>query len=632
MKRIIPILFTHPYARLGWWTGALVCLCHVLFYAFAEEIWSVWIPPRPETLTPTIAYGITGLYTSQTEPDGIEAFVLHGILWLIVGWGFLQTTYFNKWPVWPAIGLCLLILVRAGFHMPADGFLFGSGVKFYPVSITALTAFMLLVYAAARRYKPWQVGLWLGLLAIPCFVAGAAPSEWDYSFIFAPAYAWISGASLPDIYFQYDLLLSAIAALWMKSGLDLSRFQHLGQASLWLFSTGVFWLGKGLFKETQLALYLLIVAFIMRVFPYYTDAYAEFQMSPLRLDWWLPVILVAWKKGTQHWAVGLLLAVLVCVHRSFGIFFSIAYVEYIAFLILTEWAERQFNVTVLKEIVRKAMQTYALSISLILVGFLTTYLIFGNILPTGMRIYQSLKIGFMRVHETSFFWYVAGILGLTTATLWSCRARLSATYFHTALLLIILTISNLLYFLGRSHEHNLPNSSGPVVVVLFIWMDLLWRASEHKPSDNPVFRMIRFLPLAVIWFVGIAYTVGIKDKVRGMAINLRQGHLIYPFIRPTEQRLQQIRLLTNHSPKVYFYDKSLGKDFWYTFDGGYQPVGYFQPYSAWALMPDLLSFLQNLLDQGYYLVTETSTEADAILPHLHFRTKVTKDGFIVVSN
>ncbi|WP_146010921.1 hypothetical protein [Siphonobacter sp. BAB-5405] len=620
-------LFRHSYAQLGWWIGAGVSVLHVLFYQFAELIWDQWTPPKPETLTPTIAYGLTGLYTNQTEPDGIEAFVLHGSMWVLVGWGLIKTVYLKNWSVWPAVGLCVLFFFRAGFHPPADGFLFGTGVRYYPVVLVGLSAFVAGVIWLSSHYKPWHAWLWLAALAVPCFIAGGRPSDWDYSFVFAPAYALVSGISIKDIYFQYDLLLSGLAALFFKWHIDLNYFQVLGQASVWIFCVLIFWWAKEVFQAKQLALYLLVVVFIMRLFPYYTDTYAEFQMSPLRLDWWIVVALLAWKKGTDHWSVGLLLAFLLVLHRSFGIFYSIAYVEYIVLTMGSELLGPSGQKTKFLPLVQTYVRRYAINVILLGTGLIVTYLIFGNVLSPGMKIYQSLKIGFMRVAPTSFFWYIIGIIALTGATLFRFKEEVSLQYREAVFLLMALTICNLFYFLGRSHEHNLPNTSGPVFVLLFVWIDSLWR---RKIPVRSIRRVLYWLPVGILWFSGLAYMVGIKDKLSGMATNVRHRRTIYSFQHPSSAKRAMIRRLTNHSSKVYFYDESLGKNFWYTLDGQYPPVGYYQPYSAWPLLTELIPFFQNLLDEGYYLVTETPSEAAAILPHLRYTSKVTKDGFIVV--
>jgi len=63
--------------------------------------------------------------------------------------------------------------------------------------------------------------------------------------------------------------------------------------------------------------------------------------------------------------------------------------------------------------------------------------------------------------------------------------------------------------------------------------------------------------------------------------------------------MKEIRIHTNYSDKVYFADEL---DFFYTYYGGYAPVGYASPYMTWIFRKDLAKFLQGLLDNGYYIV------------------------------
>ena len=108
----------------------------------------------------------------------------------------------------------------------------------------------------------------------------------------------------------------------------------------------------------------------------------------------------------------------------------------------------------------------------------------------------------------------------------------------------------------------------------------------------------------------------------------RARPFIYPIAKPTVYDYSNIKEITNNSAKVYFLGNN---DFILTYYGGYQPIGYFNPYASWVFKKDLFLFLQKLLNDGYYLVCDNPTYIKDTFPELVYSIVKTKEGYTAVS-
>lgn len=74
----------------------------------------------------------------------------------------------------------------------------------------------------------------------------------------------------------------------------------------------------------------------------------------------------------------------------------------------------------------------------------------------------------------------------------------------------------------------------------------------------------------------------------------------------------EVKTVTDNSPKVYFVTDD---DFLLNYYGGYAPVGYYTPLFAWKSRTEFNTFLQELVDNGYYLVTDEDL-VRTVLPYI----------------
>lgn len=628
-------------------------IMYSLFYQFSDLIWSfnLKIPPY-ELIPPVRAYIF--------EHDGIEAYVLYSIMFVIIITTYVITQVItlikNKTTYLFIIATLLftssIFLFKIGFYPPMEavspkGFdiplLFG-------IAVIIGVCFLIDKYLKGILY--WIVPL---IILIPiCFIAISSISVFDYSFVLAPAMRMLDGAPLSEIYFQYDLLLSLLAAFWMKMKLDINQFQVLGQLSFYLFFIASLFFAKQFFSSKKLALLLLISLVLTRYYSIAAEPVSLFQITPLRLDLWLIVLLLAYSKGAYHWIVGAFIGFLIITHRNLGLIYLISYLELIIALLSIEVVvsicNKEFNASTFKTIFKKHFSLSLKNILIIVGSIAISIFLFKGFIAESALIYQRLGIGMIQIARDSFYWYVPILFSLVFVLLLKFRNTLSSQYFNTGLLILFLAIGNSMYFFGRSHEHNILNASGALILTLFLLFDLLGQGettpqplakkeTAKKGKATPTETKAKFdfkkimlsaLPILFILGSGYFYSDRISSKFKTQKKNYKNGQFIYPIENaPTPNDFATIQKLTNNSKNVYFLNYRT--DFLYYYYGNYSHVGYFNPCSAWVLKDDLTDFLQGLLDQKYYIVTNTLPDVADLLPKMKYNKIITENGFTVIS-
>jgi hypothetical protein len=257
--------------------------------------------------------------------------------------------------------------------------------------------------------------------------------------------------------------------------------------------------------------------------------------------------------------------------------------------------------------------------------------------------YRKYGIGMLPISKDSFYWYVPVILSSLFVLLFFYRQKLGVKYFATGIFVILLGISNSMYFFGRSHENNILNISAILILALFILFDILFstvteikvkpaKAKRNTARPFPSLKkgMMLSLPLLLIFFTGFFYSARIYDKFNQKVENLGKGQYMYPLL-PNPIDITTIRQLTNNSPKVYFLD--FYSDFYYYYYGGYTPMGYFSPCASWVFKNDLTGFLQTLLDDQYFIVVDKNRIEiqNESLQQLKYNKSEEKNSFIAIS-
>jgi hypothetical protein len=473
------------------------------------------------------------------------------------------------------------------------------------------------------------------ILLVPvCFIA-TEPISWiDYSYIFAPALRLLNGAPISDIYFQYDLLPSLLAAAWMKLGPDLNSFQILAQGGYYAAILGVFLLSEKLFYNKQLPLFLVTALILGRIYASPFEVVSCFQVTPLRLDLWLPLVMIVYWKGPYHWSAGLVCGLLILLLKNFGIIYSLAYLQLLITLYLISYFDIERDASRKGTLIAYWRQC-SVPVLIIVFSSIASYLIFRNDMYGGYSgYYQKIGIGFIQIEANSFYWYVPPIISMTAILLVRLINYVSPNYIAAGFLLLYCAIGNSIYFFGRSHENNILNISIVLLFLFFLMLDLIacfLKEGAGKAAAPSLLRRhgVTGTAVAMVAVIILSYSHNISRKFITQFRNAENAQLIYPLntdLRPLQGYVTALRAATGNSDKVYFVNKS---DFILYYYGGYTPIGYCNPFQSWIFIADLNIFLQGLLDKGYYLVS--SPDLMYLLAKLHYNYVQAVGTSIVVS-
>ena len=326
---------------------------------------------------------------------------------------------------------------------------------------------------------------------------------------------------------------------------------------------------------------------------------------------WVPLLVLVYRWGPYHWSVGLLCGALILLLKTFGIIYSLAYLQLLITVWIVNYADgKREAVSLLRSMTNHGKRCSA-PVIIIAGCSIASYFLFRNdVYGNYSSYYQKIGIGFIKIATDSFYWYVPAVVSTVTILLFKLRNSVSSSYLNTGLLLTYCSIGNSIYFFGRSHEHNILNVSIVLIFLFFFMLDLISRAlSEFGRKEGGPSFLHRYgivcVASAFIIVVIVSYSRNILKKSYAQVTNITEGQLIYKHEVDKDfyRYMDIIKIATKKSPKVYFIQEV---DFYSYYYGGYAPVGYCNPFTSWIFTKDLNHFLQGLLDNGYYLVYSLS--------------------------
>ncbi|MCW3123026.1 MAG: hypothetical protein JWQ38_2518 [Flavipsychrobacter sp.] len=588
----------------------------MIFYAFSHWIWS---------FNPHVSAGdvTTIIAVSIFEHDGAESFVLYTMMFLNIAFTLLLTPWLlktgtNKTRYLSVYAVLLLLscyyFYKTGFYPPVVTFL-GVGNIVIPLLLMTLCISVYFIYLRTRLIAFSIITL---LCAYAALLSYSPPNHIDIEFILAPALRLLHGFKVPDIYFQYDLYMSLLAELWLKYNVQLDSFVYLGNISFFLFFIGAFVFGEKFFKTKGLSVVFMIALITTRVYAQGNDSLTLLQVTPMRLDLWLIVLLIVNKFGVRHWLTGIFLGLMILFHRNLGLIYTVAYLELLVIMYLIDivplFLSKKADLKSLSELFVKHLRSNLINLAILTVSVVLCFVLFHEFFSASARLYRKLGIGMLPISKMSFYWYVPLLFSSVATFLYLYRERLGSKYVTTGIFIVLLAISNSMYFFGRSHENNILNICGVIVFALFLLFDIL--IVLHAPNEQKQqagntskrkfltkSRAFMLLPVLFVLLTGYFYSDRIETKARTQYDNLLTGTFYYPLTTGAYD-IASAKQLTNNSPKVYFLD--FWTDFYYCYYSGIAPQGYYSPCSAWIYKKEFDDFMQSLLDDGYYIVYEQS--------------------------
>jgi hypothetical protein len=569
------------------------------------------------------------------ERDGIEVYALY-IAVFLQGALLISSTYAlnligdtNRriFLLIVSIIISVLYFFSIGFHLPMSDFAektWSTAIQ-QTYDILPGVALVGMCFYLVRNHSTLTNVAVAIFLAPVCFISTGPAYLPDYGYIFAPALQIINGVNLSNIYFQYDLLLSLVAALTLYSSNPVELLQIVGQFTFYLLFFGIFLFSKRLFVDKRLSVFLLICIVLIRVYAGEHNMLTSFQVTPLRLDLWVILLVTAYFCGPSHWLTGTALGLLIFFHRNFGIIYFAAYCQLVALMFYLDYHDlKKIGSSKYLQLHKLTIQyflKYRFNLFLTFVAFAcATYMLGGN----GAYRYQNIGIGFLRIASSSFFWYAALLLTAAFVLLIYSRRRVSKKYFTCGCFLILLATGNSLYFFGRSHENNIINISTIYTFVLFLFIDLMqMQLSQPSNAKRSNYRDATMLgSCSIVLLICIVYANNVGNKTMRQVQNLSSWQFVYPnpFSKSVmEENIASIRSVTGNSKKVYFVSSI---DYLYYHHGNFMPVGYYSPFLSWVFKDEMVTFINDLIRRDYYIVIDNVELIREVLPSLSYANSI----------
>ncbi|MCS6762614.1 MAG: hypothetical protein MO846_12175 [Candidatus Devosia symbiotica] len=556
-----------------------------------------------------------------SERDGIEIYVVYAFTFVIMGLTALTTLAITKMDSTRRHGIVIRIVIALAvvavlllgnirFTQPLDGSPHRWYVLYFSVFVSLL--------AFCRNTLPLIYEALIGaVILLPvCFISTSNIAVTNYAYMLGPAQKLLDGVPVSQIYFQYEFFISAVAALWMKLGFSENYFQVVGQFSNFVVMLGIFVIARKLFVRATLAYYLLTALILFRILGAPWDPVYVFQITPLRLELWLVPFLIVYLRGPYHWLVPFACGILILVHGALGLIYALGYLQIILTLsALAAWDEgwRIKLAATLKS--ASLLRIGATALYLLTCYFIAKTVFAANIEATSY--YQKIGIGFLPLLRTSLFWCLPVVIGTTIVMLFVIRKAVTERYLALGFGLLFFCIGNCIYFLGRSHEHNVFSVSISVIFLLFYALDVSVRyyaLATEATASRDVGRIAVLVGGALL--VAMAYgcsaqiEVNLKTKYEGArALQLYPGGA-FAELQPAIDKLNtelDARLPADARVQFLTYDE--GAEFVF-YQGRERNESFFYPLAAWIFVDDLVAHVRDLLVGGIYLLVEDRVAAD----------------------
>jgi len=372
---------------------------------------------------------------------------------------------------------------------------------------------------------------------------------------------------------------------------------------------------RHIFDNKTLPLFFLIFLVLIKV---YFSAYGIVsypQWAPIRLDLWILLFLIIFFKGPFHWLIGITCGFLILFSHNYGVIYTVAYVQFVLFLVLISLVDRKSDSTVIA-ILKRYLKKTRIIIVLIGMSFLIGKLYF-NAANDYTNYYMSLGLGFSKVPQGSLFWIYLIIIPIASLLLFNLRGRISSRYFELGFFLVFFSIGNLVYFFGQSSEIHIYLAGTTLIFLLFFIFDLIRiKTSVYKSKFKFIFSNIDIL-LSIFFILIISFLCSdnIIHKLSVQYTNVRnlQMHFNDPFLAKSNKInsiLSDIHAFTNKSDRIQFFTLesknsfSEGEDtqFLLYYNSNLISLSFFNPMFTQVFLEPEVLHMQNLINNGYYLL------------------------------
>ena len=421
------------------------------------------------------------------------------------------------------------------------------------------------------------LGVVFGFLVILVF----EPSDpRDYGFYLGPALKLIQGEKLDSFYMQYNLLGTYLFKWMMDLGFKLIQME------LTLRIIFIFWfflyykLATKLIKENFLVFLFMTALVTLRFLSLMRDPVFNAQITPIRLDLWVPLLFIVYKFGFFSPITAVVFAFNYVLDNFIGFLYLIGYLLMIALLFcIRKYRNQAVNFQGL----------FFLALPIIVSVVFQLYF-FGSLLSPAGKIYRDINYGLIPILPHSMFWVIIAILPVY---LYLVLKEESIKYQLTSLFLLILALLQLVYFYGRSHENNILNISGIFLLILFMCFDKLIKLNLARSVIYVVASL--FILLSASVFAKFAF-----PKLSLAYSHLSHGKLIET--HPLDKVIDNNPDLFSVYPSEQKIFVMSNYDSYFNYRYHFDQKGWFTPFVANVYLDDTVKLLKDMVSNGYKVV------------------------------
>ena len=364
-------------------------------------------------------------------------------------------------------------------------------------------------------------------------------------------------------------------------GFKLHHMQFILAIILIFFFILYYKLASSLIKARFLLFLFMLNLILFRFLGLTFHAISSPQANPIRLDLWLPLFYIVTKFGFLSPVTSISFALAYLADDFFGLLMLAVYIIAIIFPVLR---------AIIKKDVTNLPKICFLLVPISLALYLHFYF-FGTIISQSAKLVNDLKYWQMVISPYSMFWPFLLVFPLFLYI--SLHGR---NQFQKQIYVFLLGLASveLIYFYGRSHEHNLLTTSGILLLILYLTLDKL--KGVYKLKWN-----LYLVPLFLLIAITVLFSQYIILNLKTVFTRLSSGHI-----------LESNQIDKNIDRNPMFFDNYLtNKIFLMGFNDAYlnyrynlTQIGYYSPFVANLYKDETIDLLKSLSLKGYTLLYE----------------------------
>ncbi|MBT3795230.1 hypothetical protein HOG00_02065 [bacterium] len=320
--------------------------------------------------------------------------------------------------------------------------------------------------------------------------------QYDLEFFAIPALGILNKVDISSVYFQYDLLIPLLIALWDMIGFEIYNFYVFLNLVLFIYLIGLYKLLDLLIRSK----YILILASFTIVFLRFYLIDMKFgsvfvQYSPLRADLWLLLALVAAICGIKSKRLFATLIIVLIFSFNMGILYSIAY--FVTLFVISLFEAKMNILSAFVSWIKQNLIKLVIFITVFSLIYIYVYSFGENI---GTKQFLKYSIQSNKIQKFSIIWLALLFMGLLSSNIALKISGIRKEKLNTYVFLIFLTIVNFTFCFYKNTILSFISVSTSFLILFFIYIDLNSKFFKSFSQRFSKFKIIKVMPIILLLF------------------------------------------------------------------------------------------------------------------------------------